>query len=444
MPRTKCPTCGKRANYAFVKTDEQWFCKSHSIEGMKDVVSKQCAFDNCETRPSFGLEWKKPTHCSEHASDQMKNVKDKRCQVDNCETIPTFGLEWGKATHCFEHASDQMKDVKSKRCQFDNCETIPTFGLEWGKATHCSEHASDQMKNVKNKRCQFDNCEKQPNFGLEWGKPTHCVEHASDQMKDVKSKRCQFDNCETIPVFGLEWGKATHCSEHASDQMKDVKHKRCQHDNCETRPNFGLEWGKPTHCVEHASDQMKDVINKQCELCRMAIMNPKYKPHCAQCHFYLNPDDPRIRNYKTKENAVMAEVQKVYPKIVLDSKVTGGCSRRRPDGYIDCLSHVVIIEVDENEHRSYDDTCNNKRMMELYEDFGSRDLVFIRLNPDAYTRDGKRKAGAFSVSKTDGTLKSKPKELKKRCADLLEMVDHYILNKPDKAITVEYLYFSDE
>ncbi len=443
MPRTKCPSCGKRANYAFVKTDKQWVCKSHSIEGMKDVKNKQCAFDNCNKMPSFGLESGKRTHCSEHASDQMKNVKHKRCQFDNCEKHPSYGLEWNKPTHCSEHASDQMEDVVSKRCQHDNCDKIPAFGLEWGKPTHCSEHASDQMKDVVSKRCQFYNCETRPVFGLEWMKPTHCAEHASDQMINVVSKRCQFDGCEIQPNFGLEWMKPTHCAEHASDQMKDVKSKRCRFVGCETRPVFGLEWMKPTHCSEHASIQMKDVKHNRCELCQMNRMNPKYKPHCAQCHFYLNPDDPRIRNYKTKENAVMAEVQKVYPEIILDSRVAGGCSKRRPDGYIDRFSHVIIIEVDENEHRSYDDTCSNRRMMELYEDFGSRDLVFIRLNPDAYTRDGKRIAGAFSVSKTDGTLKFKPKELKKRCSDLLEMVDHYILNKPDKAITVEYLYFSD-
>ncbi len=103
----------------------------------------------------------------------------------------------------------------------------------------------------------------------------------------------------------------------------------------------------------------------------------------------------------------------------LDTRVVGGCSRRRPDGYIDLLTHVIIVEVDENEHRSYDDTCNNRRIMELYQDFGSRPLVFVRLNPDAYTRDGKRKPGAFVISKTDGLLKPNPKELARRCNDLI-------------------------
>ncbi len=344
---------------------------------------------------------------------------------------------------CKGHAKDGMVNVRDKQCAADGCDKQPNFAMPGEKAIVCWGHIEEGMINVVSKRCAADGCEKHPSYALPGEKAIVCWDHIEEGMINVTHKRCAADGCEKYPSYAMPGEKAIVCRGHIEKGMINVYDKQCAADGCDKHPNFAMPGEKAIVCWGHIEEGMVNVRSKRCELCQMNIMNPKYKPHCAQCHFYLNPDDPRIRNYKTKENAVMAEVQKVYPEIILDSRVAGGCSRRRPDGYIDQFSHVIIIEVDENEHRSYDDTCSNRRMMELYEDFGSRDLVFIRLNPDAYTRDDKRIKGAFSVSKTDGKLKSNLKELKKRCADLLEMVDHYILNKPDKAITVEYLYFSD-
>lgn len=49
------------------------------------------------------------------------------------------------------------------------------------------------------------------------------------------------------------------------------------------------------------------------------------------------------------------------------------------------LSESMIVEVDENQHETYDCTCENKRVMALFQDLGSRPLVMIRFNPDEYT-----------------------------------------------------------
>ncbi len=406
MAKTKCPTCGKKAVFAFHKDDTQRWCKGHAKDGMINVNAKQCAADGCEKQPKFAIPGKKAIVCSFHIEKGMINVYAKQCAADGCEKQPNFGMSGKKAIVCKQHIEKGMINVNAKQCAADGCTKQPVYAMAGEKAIVCKQHIEKGMIDVANNRCAYDGCEKHPSYAMAGEKAIVCSIHIEKGMINVVSKQCAADGCEKQPLYAMAGEKAIVCKQH-------------------------IEKG------------MINVANKRCELCQMTSMNGKYKPHCAQCHFYLHPDDPRIRNYKTKENAVMAEVQKVYPEIILDSQVAGGCSKRRPDGFIERLEHVIIIEVDENEHRSYDDTCDNKRMMELYKDFGFRKLVFIRLNPDGYTRDGKRIKGAFSVSKTDGKLKSKPKELKKRCADLLEMVDHYILNEPDKAITVEYLYFSD-
>lgn len=75
-------------------------------------------------------------------------------------------------------------------------------------------------------------------------------------------------------------------------------------------------------------------------------------------------------------------------KMTLDKRIEGGCSKHRPDGFIDVSTHVVIVEIDEDQHHSYDEMCENRRMMELSIDVAHRSIVFIRLNPDEYVKDG--------------------------------------------------------
>lgn len=63
---------------------------------------------------------------------------------------------------------------------------------------------------------------------------------------------------------------------------------------------------------------------------------------------------------------------------MFDKRIPEGCSRRRPNMYMDFGSHVVaervaiIIEIDENQHSDYDCTCENKLLMELFQDCGNR------------------------------------------------------------------------
>ncbi len=298
------------------------------------------------------------------------------------------------------------------------------------------------MFDVISKRCAHVDCDKQPNFGLELKKPTHCKTHASEDMFDVINKRCAHVDCDKQPAFGLELKKPTHCSTHASDDMFDVSHKRCAHVDCDTRPNFGLELKKPTHCKTHAIEGMFNVINKRCATCDSTTMNSKYKPNCARCHFYLNPDDPRIRNYKVKEHAFMLALQKFHPEMVLDRTVSGGCSKRRPDGLLDCLTHSIVVEIDEDQHAGYESMCENRRTMELFNDLGRRPIVFIRLNPDKYSCDGKTIKSCFQQSK-NGDLQLRKSEFARRFDALQTSVDQCMTNVPSRELSYVKLFYSE-
>ena len=109
-----------------------------------------------------------------------------------------------------------------------------------------------------------------------------------------------------------------------------------------------------------------------------------------------------------------------------------------------------MIEIDENCHKSYEDICENKRIMEIYRDLGFRPLRILRFNPDSYTdSDNKKVKSIFSVDKKTKKLKvNSQKELNKRVNILLETLKELINNiklKSDieKSIDCTYLFYNN-
>jgi hypothetical protein len=59
------------------------------------------------------------------------------------------------------------------------------------------------------------------------------------------------------------------------------------------------------------------------------------------------------------------------------------CGQERPDFQIDCGTHFLYVEVDENQHQTYQCVCEQTRMINLVEVRGMP-VRFIRYNPDYY------------------------------------------------------------
>lgn len=171
----------------------------------------------------------------------------------------------------------------------------------------------------------------------------------------------------------------------------------------------------------------------------------KYKGFCIRCFVHLYPDNTVVKRYKTKESLVVECVKKSFPDqtLIFDKKIEGGCSRYRPDIFLDCLTHSIVIEVDENQHNSYDCNCENKRMMVIFEDLGQRPLVFIRFNPDDYIDDqGKNVKSCFNyTSKLGLPSVKKEKEWKTRLDVLINRIEYHVSNVPQQELTLEHLYY---
>jgi hypothetical protein len=63
------------------------------------------------------------------------------------------------------------------------------------------------------------------------------------------------------------------------------------------------------------------------------------------------------------------------------------CDRTRPDFLWDVGTHVVILEVDEDQHADRQEYCECARMRNITETL-MRPTIFIRYNPDAFKQNG--------------------------------------------------------
>jgi hypothetical protein len=154
------------------------------------------------------------------------------------------------------------------------------------------------------------------------------------------------------------------------------------------------------------------------------------------------------RQLVRKEQYVLAELQRQLPEledffVLWDCPIDGGCSKRRPDMLFDFGIGSLVIEVDEDAHKSEDASCREKRMCEIYLDLGERPIVFIRFNPDKC--EG-RKETMFTVSPKARLLTCNETEFQHRIEKLVEEVmavyNMYVVNQeiPEKWFNVVNLF----
>ena len=263
----------------------------------------------------------------------------------------------------------------------------------------------------------------------------------------------RYCKCGRIASFNYENEPPEYCKEHSKDGMFDVRHKRCEHPGCKLRAHHNYPGNKSgIYCYEHRLEGMVNVIKyKTCKtpLCGTKIQSSsrnKYRGYCLRCFMHTFPNESVARNYKTKEKAVADKITEKFSNMTwtLDKTVEGGCSRRRPDLLCDMGPYILIVEIDEDKHVNY--SCENKRMMELFQDVGNRPIIFIRFNPDSYkNKEGKRVTSCWRANKQGimTVVKSKQKEWENRLKDLFEKIEYWSKNKPSKTITVEQLFYDE-
>ncbi len=428
---------------------------------MVDTKHKRCCHPVCDTRPTYDKEGGKGRFCKVHAEPGMLDVGSKRCSHPGCYGYPVYNKEGGKACFCKAHAESGMVNVKSKRCCHPGCDTQPSYDREGGKGRFCKAHAEPEMVNVVSKRCCHPGCDTQPFYGKERGKGRFCKAHAELGMVDVKSKRCCHPGCDTIPGYDKEGGKGRFCKAHAEHGMLDVKSKRCCHPGCYTQAWYGLPGHKPSVCAQHRQPGMLRKPNAKCKHpnCKESAMYGKYleprrceshkladdqnlvEQECVSCHLPMVLNAEHLCEFckpEAFERAALAKQRRVMAYLdannltgtSTDRIVDGGvCGKERPDRMYELPDRVIIVEVDENQHRDRTCECEQTRMVNVSQSFGGLPTFWIRFNPDEY-----KPARAVSQQKT----------VEDRLKTLVKTLQHTLANteKPHAFVQVLHLYFN--
>jgi hypothetical protein len=426
--------CKVRASFGF-KHEKANFCKEHKKENMINVVNKKCL--ECDKRPNFGYkDEKNPIYCVLHKKENMVDVKNKKCL--ECDKQPKYGLKNEKAIYCSLHKKENMINVVSKKCL--DCDKYSNYNFKNEKRPiYCLEHKKEGMVCVSNNSCL--ECDKRSNFSYKDEKiPIYCSFHKKENMVNIVSKMCL--ECDKIPYFNLSDKKnGIYCLEHKKENMINIKNKKCL--DCDKIPSYNLPDKKtPIYCSLHKKENMINVISKMCksEWCDTRA-NKKYQDYCLFCFVNLFPDNKLVCNYKTKEKEVNDFIKLKFPNFTWtsDKIIEDGCSKRRPDLLLDLGYQVIILEIDENQHHSYEEICENKRTMEISKDLGFRPIIFIRFNPDNYDNVtscwSHNKLGVMSIKK------NKKIEWEQRLNKLTECINFWIENKSLKTIEINKLFY---
>jgi hypothetical protein len=146
---------------------------------------------------------------------------------------------------------------------------------------------------------------------------------------------------------------------------------------------------------------MKIILKRKCKYCDI-----------EESSTYVCNDCKKIQN--KKELSVVRYLRRtIDTKFEYNtSKMLQGCSKKRPDVYFELNKHCVIIEIDENQHKSYEDICECARINEIVNGIGGRSVIIIRYNPDK-TYNNKKPIKVDQVDKLNVLTKIIKEELVK-------------------------------
>lgn len=458
-------------------------------------MKKMCQECN-NTRANYGYDGNKYIWCSGCAKNNYLRMNidiDRQCNIlklciECNKSVASVGYDDKKRIWCVECASFQYQELNidisrrydsHKKCsECDNARA--NYGYDGNKYIWCSTCSIKKYQELNigvSRQCdsqsKCNRCKKsQPMYGYDGNKYIWCSPCAEISYMELNidiSRQCNATNkcrqCNsTIAMYGYDDNKRIWCSPCANifyTKLNIHVSRRCNaQPTCVVCNNYTASFGydnkKRLWCSKCASLKYRELnidVNRQCNsqykcktpLCDTSVTK-KYKGYCFRCFIYLFPNEPVSRNYKTKETAVADFLKSNFPDITMtfDKKIEDGCSKRRPDCFIDMSNYTIVVEVDENQHVYYDCLCENKRTMQLFQDTGDRPLYLIRFNPDDYLDEnntnttscwGTDKRGLCVVKKT------KQNEWQSRLAVLKECLTSCINTPPTKEVDVIHLFY---
>lgn len=416
-----CVLCDKIPSYNYPHLKKALYCKEHCKDGMINIRNNNCK--ECNKQASFGMPGTlTPLYCADHKKNDMINMRKKYCKYPGCTKTALFGKKNGQAIYCADHKDENMINKRNNICVHKNCNVTANYGIK--KATHCVKHKTTQMKSIYSYKCTAKACGKSAAFNYVGKKPVFCSKHKKADMINVQVRRCIEKNCNVPAQFGYPGHYTDYCAAHRKEGTTRQPTKRCIITNCNDLAMYGKS--TPLHCEKHKKKQELNMIERTCKGCGLLeILNNKQ--FCKYC-------DPR--SWKNVRLAKQKAVEALFKAenlefISTDKTINTQCGKERPDFLFEAASHYVVVEVDEDQHKSRACECEQTRMVNISQTLGMP-TIFLRYNPDRY------KVGNKIV---DTSRNNRHKTLVKWLCHLLtlepeELVEHGFLS-------VVHLYFDE-
>lgn len=198
-------------------------------------------------------------------------------------------------------------------------------------------------------------------------------------------------------------------------------------------------------------------VETKCPHCPEMVKQKNLQAHaeshaCANCTRKRTLDDvdvPPLKRIRPREHAVTCFISNAFPSVkwAVNKRVIGGRSLLRPDMVCNVLDQVIMVEVDEKQHRNarYSSLSEDERVRDLTCDVGHRPTVIIRFNPDGYVdENGKKIRSCFGFNE-QGRMEvktSKTVEWEQRLATLRDMVEYWMCHCTLNKIEVVNLFFN--
>ena len=244
------------------------------------------------------------------------------------------------------------------------------------------------MQRPMPRRCEEEGCASQPAFNVEGeARGRFCKVHKREGMVDVKHRRCEEEGCASRPSYGLPGHAASFCARHHRVGTMRNPNRKC---HCGATATHGIT--QPERCEQHALQGDDNLVEKECGSCMLpCVLNSQGT--CADCNAYLTGKTPRL----AKQREVLQFLDHGLREFPYDStdrttQDLKDCDRReRPDVLWDRADRVVILEIDEGQHKDRPCECEQTRMMNISQAYGCERTVWIRYNPDAFKSPESRK-----------------------------------------------------
>jgi hypothetical protein len=470
--KNSCKDCDTTASFGYEDDTIPSYCKKHCSDEMIDLTHRKCLKENCVSRPNYNYEnEKEPLWCGQHMKEGMIFLNHLKCQ--KCDKIPSFNFKGFKnklfcalhkdpgmvrvqiskckhesgcererrynyktektSLYCYDHKLEGMIDIYSKDyCIHPECKPIKaSYNFKTEKdPKFCKQHAIEGMVDIKNKLvCQT--CGKRATFNFPGTKvPIRCKKHIDPGMVDVANKKCVKENCPKTASYGYLFHTKIHCRPHSNKNEYLKIFPKCEKskEGCKERP-FYSDTNYPKRCEAHKNSNDTNIVEQRCKGCNQLDFINVNKQLCNDCYSFFVLNKGKEKEKRVGE-ILMANGYQFESK---DKIVVDGCSKYRPDYVLDFGLLKVIVEVDENQHKSYTCECEQGRMATLHQDFGGVPVLFIRYNPDNYL-DGKGRKNFISISDREKVLLDFIKGLRNR------LMKNECWNTP---LSIVYLFYDN-